>query len=146
MLVAALILSLSYQAEPHRLVFLGSGRFAQYADLSSLSVEGSAGRIRTFQVADAEFRAGGRAYWGGWSWWSFDCAASTVDRLDFASVHEDGDEGPSTPDLAPAYPAAPGGDAFELLSIACNPQAVEPDAHTVEEAVAHGRASLAAVD
>ena len=35
---------------------------------------------------------GGVAYVGGWSWWRFDCAARTADRLDFASLRADGTE------------------------------------------------------
>lgn len=146
MLIAALTLLLATPHEPHRFVFLGSGRFAQYADLASLNVTGPRGRIRTFQVADPDFRAGGHAYWGGWSWWAFDCEAATVDRLDFASVREGGAEGPSTPDGAPAYPAAAGGDASELLSVACNPDLAEIEADSLAAAVARGRANLAAVD
>ena len=127
-------------------MFLGSGRFAQYADLSTLKVEGRSASIRTFQVADPDFRAGGQAYWGGWSWWAVDCEAATVDRLDFASVREGGAEGPSTPDEAAAYPATPGGDAFELLHVACSSETAEPDALTLQDAVTHGRARLATVD
>lgn len=129
---------------PHRFVFLGAGRFAQYADLASLVHEGSGGRIRVFQVVEPDFRAGGAAYWGGWSWWRFDCDGRQVDRLDFASVREGGAEGPATPDDAPAYEAAPGGDAFEMLVAACNPDDYDIDATTLEEAVAHGRMNLAA--
>ncbi|GAA0647517.1 hypothetical protein [Brevundimonas lenta] len=148
MILAALSLLLTdpAQAEPHRFVFLGAGRFAQYADLASLHADGSGGRIRVFQVVAPDFRAGGDAYWGGWSWWSFDCHSGTVDRLDFASVREGGHEGPATPDPAPAYQAARGGDAFEMLAAACNPDDYTADAATLEEAVAHGRANLAALD
>lgn len=146
MILAALSLLLTVpEPEAHRFVFLGAGRFAQYADLASLTPEGAGGRIRVFQVVEPDFRAGGDAYWGGWSWWSFDCDTRVVDRLDFASVREGGREGPATPDAAPPYEAAPGGDAFELLTAACNPGDYGTDAVTLEDAVAHGRGQLAAV-
>ncbi|MDQ3126771.1 MAG: hypothetical protein M3Q74_14335 [Pseudomonadota bacterium] len=140
------LLAIEPAQPPHRFVFLGAGRFAQYADLASLQPEGPGGRVRVFQVAEPDFRAGGTAYWGGWSWWRFDCDASQVDRLDFAAVREGGAEGPATADPAPTYEAVPGGDAFEMLVAACNPDDYDTDATTLEEAVAHGRANLAAMD
>lgn len=144
MLLAALSLLLTApQPDAHRFVYLGAGRFAQYADLASLEPKGSGGRIRVFQVVEPDFRAGGDAYWGGWSWWSFDCDSAQVDRLDFAAVREGGQEGPATPDAAPPYEAVLGGDAFEMLVAACNPGDYATDAVTLEEAVAQGRANLA---
>ena len=130
---------------PHRFVFLGADRFAHYADMASLEPEGSGGRIRVFQVVEPDFRAAGTAYWGGWSWWRFDCAAGgKVDRLDFAAVREGGAEGPATPDNAPPYDAVQGEQAFEMVVAACNPDDYDIDAMTLEEAVAHGRMNLAA--
>ena len=42
-----------------------------------------------------------------------------------------------------AYPAAPGGDAAELLAVACDPDAVgEADADNLADAVRVGRAAL----
>ncbi|CAN7387646.1 hypothetical protein [Brevundimonas sp. LjRoot202] len=144
MILAALALLMSPPAEPHRFVYLGSGRYAQYADLTSLTPEGSGGRIRVFQVVEPDFRAAGAGYWGGWSWWRFDCSpGGRIDRLDFAAVREGGGEGPAMVDDAPAYEAAPGGDAFEIMAAACNPEDYDTDATTLEEAVAHGRAQLA---
>ena len=144
MILTALALLLSPPPEPHRFVYLGSGRYAPYADLASLTREGESGRIRVFQVVEPDFRAAGAAYWGGWSWWQFDCRKDgLVDRLDFASVREGGAEGPATPDSAPPYPAVEGGDAFELVVAACNPQNYDVDATTLEEAVRHGREQLA---
>ena len=129
---------------PHRFVFLGAGRFAQYADMASLTLEGPGGRIRVLQVVEPDFRAAGARYWGGWSWWRFDCGPDgQVDRLDFAAVREGGAEGPLTPDDAPPYQAVEGGDAFELLVAACNPDDYDTDATTLDEAVAHGRSQLA---
>ena len=137
------LLTVPEPESPHRFVFLGAGRFAQYADLASLEPGGDGGRIRVFQVVEPDFRAGGTPYWGGWSWWRFDCGAhGHVDRLDFASVREGGEEGPSTPDDAPSYEAVQGGDAFEMVVAACNPEDYDTDATTLEEAVRQGRANL----
>ncbi|HEY0600442.1 surface-adhesin E family protein [Brevundimonas sp.] len=126
-----------------RLVLTGVGRFAVLADLSTISRDGDGVRMRSLQVAEDDFEVGGQTYWGGWSWWAFDCRARTADRLDFASVREGGAEGPATPDAAPAYPAAPGGDAAELLAVACDPaSAGEADADSLADAVRVGRAAL----
>lgn len=133
------------QTEGRRLMLTGVGRFAVLADLSTIRRDGETVRMRSFQVTEEDFTAGGQGYWGGWSWWSFDCRARTADRLDFASVREGGAEGPATPDSAPAYDAAPGGDAAELLIVACDPAAAGGIvAHDVAEAVRIGRAALAA--
>lgn len=126
-----------------RLVLTGVGRFAVLADLSTIERDGAAVRMRALQVAEEDFAVGGQTYWGGWSWWSFDCGAHTADRLDFASVREGGAEGPATPDTAPAYDAAAGGDAAELLAVACDPAAAgEADADTLADGVRVGRAAL----
>lgn len=131
--------------QDHRLVLTGAGRFAVLADLSTISRDGDRVRMRSLQVTEEDFQAGGQTYWGGWSWWIFDCAARTADRLDFVSVREGGAEGPATPDPAPAYDAAPGGDAAELLAVACDPAAAgEADADNLADAVRVGRAALAA--
>jgi len=96
-------------------------------------------------VVEPDFRAAGAAYWGGWSWWSFDCSADgKVDRLDFAAVREGGAEGPVTPDNAPPFEAVQGDEAFEMVVAACNPYDYDIDAVTLEEAVTRGRANLAA--
>ena len=139
------LLSAQPAQPPHRFVFLDADRFAHYADLASLEPEGSGGRIRVFQVVAPDFRAAGAAYWGGWSWWRFDCDAGVkVDRLDFAHGGEGGAEGPATPDSAPPYEAVQGGDAFEMVVAACNPDDYYTDATTLEEAVTEGRINLAA--
>lgn len=144
-ILAGLLLTAPAQAQPAepRLVLTGVGRFAVLADLSTIAREGDRVRTRSLQVAEDDFSVGGQTYWGGWSWWAFDCAGRTADRLDFASVREGGAEGPSTPDDAPPYPAAPGGDAAELLAVACDPASVgEADADTLADAVRIGRAAL----
>lgn len=133
------------QPEGHRLVLTGVGRFAVLADLSTISRQGDHVRMRSLQVTEENFTAGGQPWSGGWSWWTIDCAARTADRLDFAAVREGGAEGPATPDPAPAYAAAPGGDAAELLAVACDPaSAGEADADNLADAVRVGRAALAA--
>ncbi len=147
--LGALLLVVPARADPTpdgpRLVLTGAGRFAVLADLSTIHADGEVVRMRSLQVTEADFTAGGQSYWGGWSWWTFDCRAGTADRLDFASVREGGAEGPATPDGEPPYPAAPGGDAAELLAVACDPAAAgEADAVTLEDAVRIGRAALAA--
>lgn len=146
-ILLAVVLNAGWLAVPApegpRLVLTGVGRFAVLADLSTISRDGDRVRMRSLQVTEEDFRAGGQTYWGGWSWWAFDCAARTADRLDFAAVREGGSEGPATPDDAPAYDAAPGGDAAELLAVACDPAAAgEADADTLADAVRIGRATL----
>ncbi|GAA0619259.1 hypothetical protein GCM10009422_13440 [Brevundimonas kwangchunensis] len=145
-LVAALFSSpaIAQDDDFHHLVLAGIGRFAVFADLGSIQADGDGLRMRAFQVAEEDFEVAGQAYWGGWSWWRFDCATGTADRLDFASVKAGGAEGPATPDPAPAYAATPGGDAAELLEMACRPPAHWRDGHeTLEAAVRTGRAALA---
>lgn len=131
------------EQEGPKLVLTGVGRFAVLADVSTIDRDGDRVRMRALQVAEEDFTAGGEVYWGGWSWWAFDCRAGTADRLDFASVREGGTEGPATSDPAAPYPAAPGGDAAELLAIACDPaSAGEADADNLADAVRIGRAAL----
>ncbi|MGA0546137.1 surface-adhesin E family protein [Brevundimonas sp. VNH65] len=130
----------------HAFVITGAGRFAQAADTASITRDGDISRMRVLQVADKDFRVGETAYWGGWSWWRFDCAANTTDRLDFASVREGGAEGPAMADNQPAYDAAPGGDAAELLAVACAASPPPATATTVVEAVRQGRTALDAAD
>ena len=126
-----------------RLVLTGVGRFAVLADLSTISSDGDQVRMRSLQVTGADFEAAGETYWGGWSWWAFDCAARTADRLNFASVREGGVEGPATPDNAPPTPVAAGSDAAGLLAVACDPaSAGEADADNLADAVRIGRAAL----
>lgn len=134
----ALLLAL---ADP-RLVETGVGRFAVFADVASIDREGDTARMRSLQVAEEGFRAGDRVYVGGWSRWAFDCRAGMADLLDFASLREDGVEGPATPDPAAAYAAAPGGDAAELLAVACEGETDAPTL-TVEQAIRRGQSALA---
>ena len=133
----ALLLAL---ADP-QLVETGVGRFAQFADVGSIEREGDVARMRSLQVAEEGFHVGDVLYVGGWSRWAFDCRARTADRLDFASLREDGVEGPATPDPAPAYDAAPGGDAAELLSVACGERRPER-ALTLDQAIERGQSAL----
>lgn len=125
-----------------QLVETGVGRFAIYADVASIERTGDLAQMRELQVTEAGFKVGDVTYVGGWSRWAFDCRAKTADRLDFASLKSDGTEGPATADPASAYAAAPGGDAAELLAIAC---AAERPAETLslDEAIRRGQAALA---
>jgi hypothetical protein len=133
----------SASAPDHAFVLTGTGRFAVLADLASIRRDGDSVTMRAFQVAEPGFTAGGTAYWGGWSRWRFDCAARMADRLDFASVREGGIEGPTSPEPSPAYAAVPGGDAAELLDVACSTETRSSDIKTLEDAVTLGRAALA---
>ena len=134
----ALLLAL---ADP-QLVETGVGRFAVYADVASIEREGDTARMRELQVTEAGFSVGDVVYVGGWSRWAFDCRAMTADRLDFASLRADGTEGPATPDDAPAYEAAPGGDAAELLAVACG-ETTNRDTLTLDQAISRGQSALA---
>ena len=127
---------------PYELVLTGVGRFAVFADRGSIEIWPNEVLMRSLQVVEEDFTVGTKRYLGGWSWWSFDCDAGTADRLDFASVEVGGAEGPSTPEGQPAYPAAPGGDAAELLAVACGTVETEVVATTVDEAVRIGRAEM----
>ncbi|HZV85588.1 MAG TPA: hypothetical protein VFF48_11440 [Brevundimonas sp.] len=128
----------------HAFVLVGAGRFAVLADQNSIERDGDAVIMRALQVGADDLVVAGERYWGGWSWWRFDCGAATADRLDFVSVREGGAEGPSVADDAAPYPAAPGGDAAELLIAACNPDfTAGPAAETVADAVRAGREALA---
>lgn len=131
-------------ADAHAFILTGSGRFAVFADRATIARDGDLSMMRAFQVAEPSFTAGGESYWGGWSNWVFNCATMTADRLDFTAVREGGDEGPTTTDDQPAYKADPGGDAAELLRVACYHSVTEPDAVTLQHAVTKGRAALAA--
>ncbi|PZU72378.1 MAG: hypothetical protein DI531_13430 [Brevundimonas sp.] len=134
----ALLLALSDPA----LVPTGVGRFAIYADVASIDRDGDMARMRELQVTESGFKVGDVVYVGGWSQWAFDCRARTADRLDFSSLRADGTEGPATPDKAPAYDAAPGGDAAELLAIACAPDR-PAETLTLAQAIRRGQAALA---
>ncbi|WP_336969894.1 surface-adhesin E family protein [Brevundimonas aurantiaca] len=127
-------------ADP-QLVETGVGRFAVYADVASIERHGDLARMRELQVTEAGFKVGDVTYVGGWSRWVFDCRARTADRLDFASLRADGTEGPATADPAPAYAAAPGGDAAELLAVACG-EAPAREILTLDQAIARGQAAL----
>lgn len=141
-MITALAVAALMQVSPH-LVLTGVGRWAVFADAATITREGDVARMRALQVAEADFTAGDRAYWGGWSWWRFDCAARTGQRLDFAAITIGGDEGPAMPIAGSPEALAPGGDAAELAAVACATQAATADAVSVETAVTLGRARLA---
>ena len=131
------------QPEAHALVLTGVGRFVVFADATTIRREPDGVRMRSLQVVEEDFTVGTTRYLGGWSWWRFDCEAGLADRLDFASVVVGGVEGPSTPEGQPTYEAAPGGDAAELLAVACGTGEPEVVATTVDQAVRIGREAMA---
>ncbi|WP_438852759.1 hypothetical protein [Brevundimonas nasdae] len=136
-------LMLALLADPSpALAPVGVGRFAIYADVNSIARDGDIARMRELQVTETGFKVGDVLYVGGWSRWAFDCRAMTADRLDFSSLRADGTEGPATPDNAPAYPAASGGDAAELLAVACASQK-PTDTMSLGDAVRLGQQALA---
>ena len=124
------------------LALTGVGRFAVFADLASMTPDADGVRMRSLQVSKEDMVISGVAYVGGWSWWRFDCPARTADRLDFASLRTDGTEGPITPEKAPPYPIAPGGDAAELADAACGRSTPPVEAASPAEAVRIGRARM----
>ena len=133
-----------HPAQPHmRLSLTGVGRFAQWVDRDSSREGPGYVDIRTLQVSEEDMVIGDKAYVGGWSWWRFDCAAHTADRLDFASITSDLIEGPRTPDHQPAYAASPGGDAAELLAVACGYEDPAVVSVTLNEAIALARTAMA---
>lgn len=145
-LAAAAVLASPVAAQETRLdlILADLGRFAVFADRASIRREGHVAEMRALQVADADFRVGDQPYWGGWSRWRFDCTARTADRLDFAALREGGAENPPFADDAPAYDAAPGGEAAALLDIAClHAWQTAAEAESVAEAVRLGRNALA---
>lgn len=140
--IAAALLATHAAAEDHALVLTGVGRFAIFADTASITPDGDGVRMRSLQVSDEDMVIGDVTYVGGWSWWRFDCAAQTANRLDFASLRADGIEGPVTPTRSQPYAISPGGDAAELAAVACGPGSHKADAATAADAVRIGRARM----
>ena len=136
---AFFLLATTAVAQDHALVLTGVGRFAVFADAASVTPDGDGVRMRSLQINEEDMVIGDVAYAGGWSWWRFDCAAQTADRLDFASLKADGTEGPITPTMSAPYAIAPGGDAAELAAVACGAEARAIDAVSTAEAVRIGR-------
>lgn len=144
-LLVLLALLVSGQSSPTegRWVLTGVGRFAVFADLDSIRRDGDMAWVTSFQVVEEDFSIDGRTYAGGLSHWAFDCAARMADRLDFVALNTELGFGEGTAERNPAYPAAPGGDAAELLVVACDPaSAGEADADNLADAVRVGRAAL----
>ncbi|MNU79004.1 hypothetical protein D3C71_686090 [compost metagenome] len=136
---AFFLLATTAVAQDHTLVLTGVGRFAVFADAASVTPDGDGVRMRSLQINEEDMVIGDAAYVGGWSWWRFDCAAQTADRLDFASLKADGTEGPITPTKSAPYAIAPGGDAAELAAVACGAEARAIDAVSTAEALRIGR-------
>ena len=148
-LLVLLTLLLNGQASPTagQWVLTGTGRFAVFADLGSIRREGDIAWLTSFQVVEEDFRIGGRTYSGGLSQWWFDCAARMADRIDFISVNAEFGFGEGTAEPSPAYSAVAGGDAAELLAVACDPaSAGAADADNLVDAVRIGRAAMADAD
>ncbi|MNS81823.1 hypothetical protein D3C86_1274940 [compost metagenome] len=139
---AFFLLATTAVAQDHALVLTGVGRFAVFADAASVTPDGDGVRMRSLQINEEDMVIGDVAYAGGWSWWRFDCAAQTADRLDFASLRADGVEGPITPEKAPPYAIAPGGDAAELSNVACGADTRPADATSAAHAVKLGQSLL----
>ena len=136
------LLMLAVVADPppeQALILTGVGRFAVFADAASLTPDGDGVRMRSLQINEEDMVIGDVAYAGGWSWWRFDCAAQTADRLDFASLKADGSEGPITPTKSAPFAIAPGGDAAELAAVACGAETRTADAVSTADAVRIGR-------
>lgn len=145
LLLTAALAAIPAQEPPvMELALTGVGRFAIFADRASITADGDGVRMRSLQVSEEDMMIGGVAYVGGWSWWRFDCAARTADRLDFASLRADGTEGPRTAETAPPYAIVPGGDADELAAVACGADQPETLAFNTEDAVLIGRARMTA--
>ncbi|WP_313576507.1 hypothetical protein [Brevundimonas sp.] len=142
LLTAALAVAPSEAPPAMDLALTGVGRFAIFADRASITPDDAGVRMRSLQVSEEDMMIGGVAYVGGWSWWRFDCAARTADRLDFASLRADGTEGPRTAETAPPYAIAPGGDADELAAVACGGTTPSPTVRSTAEAVHIGRARM----
>ena len=133
------LLATAAAAQDHALTLTGVGRFAIFADTASITPDGDGVRMRSLQVSDEDLVIGDVAYSGGWSWWRFDCAAQTANRLDFASLRADGIEGPVTPTQSQPIAISPGGDAAELAAVACGTEARATDAVSTADAVRIGR-------
>lgn len=118
-----------------RLQKVREGRFTYFADLDTLSREGDIARLRSLQLADEPMVIGDKAYLGGYSWWSFDCAAQTARRLDYASLSDALVEGPVTPTRGETQELAPGGEAAELAAVACGQTPQRIDANSLPAAV-----------
>ncbi len=142
LLTAALAIAPSEAPPAMDLALTGVGRFAIFADRASITPDDDGVRMRSLQVSEEDMMIGGVAYVGGWSWWRFDCAARTADRLDFASLRADGTEGPRTAETAPPYAIAPGGDADELAAVACGGTTPSSTVRSTAEAVHIGRARM----
>ena len=139
-LISAVLITSPQAAPQIELMLTGQGRFAQFAQPATIQTgEDGLTRMRALQVSDEPMQIGEHAYVGGWSWWAFDCSANTGRRTDFASVREDGHEGPSTPTREEMHLLYAGGDAAELGDVACGRTPVRIDARSLTEAVAMAR-------
>lgn len=144
-LLALALLAQSPQppATEMNLSLVGVGRFANLVDTASLKTGPDGVEIRNLQVSQDDMLIGYKAYVGGWSWWRFDCPQGTADRLDFAALTSDLIEGPRTPENQPPFPASPGGDAAEILAIACGQTVPPKGTASLSEAIRMARQAMA---
>ena len=81
LLVAAIIFTAvtggAMAGDTMRLQQVREGRFVYFADLDTISREGSGARLRSLQMSDEPMLIDGKAYIGGYSNWQFDCEART---------------------------------------------------------------------
>ncbi|WP_312821041.1 surface-adhesin E family protein [Brevundimonas sp.] len=144
LLVAAIIFTAvtggAVAGDTMRLQQVREGRFVYFADLDTISREGSGARLRSLQMSDEPMLIDGKAYIGGYSNWQFDCEARTGRREDYASLRDDGTVGPVTPIRSQPIDLAPGGEAAELAAVACGEVPQSLDATSIEEALALTRA------
>jgi hypothetical protein len=122
------------------------GRYATFADLTSLRWEGRVAQLRLLQVTEDGFMAAREAYWGGWSVVTLDCTARTVTHDGYASIRAGGKEGPLSgkPEVAVVIP--PGSIEDAAAKVVCDgwrPYASVPVIHDVEEAVRISRPLIA---
>lgn len=120
------------------------GRFAYFLDRDSVAKADAVVSFRTLMVAPDDFEAGGKPWWGGWSYWNIDCASRTADETGFQSVQVGGAEGPRTADARPGWPIAPGSREAALAAAVCEGRydTDRPATPDVAEAVRLGRAWL----
>lgn len=127
---------------PLELQLADVGRFATFADLTSVRWTGRAAKLRVLQVAEGGFKAGAEEFWGGWRHEVIDCDARTIAHAGFSSIRAGGREGPLTGDQRPAQPLPAGSTDEAVAKVVCDgwrPFAKVPAAASIEDAVRIGR-------
>lgn len=127
---------------PLKLRLADVGRFATFADMTSVRWTGRTAQLRVLQVAEGGFKAGAEEFWGGWRHEVIDCDARTIAHAGFSSIRAGGREGPLTGDQRPAAPLPAGSTDEAVAKVVCDgwrPYAKAPVATTVADAVKVGR-------